>query len=218
MSADESIDLTGNGSRSGSGSVNGASGPAMSEPPGTDPPTATGRADLDGVNWYPTYDRASVERYLASLDEERERLLGEIAVAEHRTQAAQVALAARAADLEARLGAVVVAARAELDRIDQEQVAAVAAIRADAEAEAAKIRESARLEADAVREAAASLSALAGAPPEPLAPPMAPPPPGGFPPPAPSPGPWPSTDPAAPPPPPLPPSGPSTYEGWTDAG
>ena len=70
-------------------------------------------------------------------------------------------LAARTAELEAGLGAVVLAARAELDRIEREQDEAVAAIRAEAEAEATRIREAARLEVQVVREASASLSALA---------------------------------------------------------
>jgi hypothetical protein len=124
--------------------------------------SATG--DLEGVEWYPTYDRASVERYLGALDAERERLRVEIEAAERRTDVAQAALAARTADLEARLGAVVLAARAELDRIDQEQAAAIATIRAEADHEAALIRDAAEKEAAAVRDAAASLSRLAGTP------------------------------------------------------
>ena len=60
--------------------------------------------------------------------------------------------------LEAGLGAVVVAARAELARIDRERDEAVAAIRAEAEQEAARVREAAREEAATVRGAAASLS------------------------------------------------------------
>jgi hypothetical protein len=168
------------------------------------------RDDLDGVNWYPTYDRASVERYLGALDAERDRLRVEIEAAERRAELAQARLAARTADLEARLGAVVLAARAELDRIDQEQSAAVAAIRADAENEAARIREAAEKEAVAVRDAAASLSRLAGTP-DPYAVDAAAPTSGPRPP-----GPWPLTD-AERVDPPL--SNGMAHPGeWTDAG
>ena len=59
-----------------------------------------------------------------------------------------------------RSGAVVLAARSELERIDREQQESVAAIRAEAEAEAARIREAARQEAETVRDAASSLGAL----------------------------------------------------------
>jgi hypothetical protein len=121
-------------------------------------PVGTG---LDGVNWFPAYDRASVEGYLDSLDAERARLEAQIADAERRTLAAQEALAERTAEMEAALGAVVLAARSELDRIDREQQETVAAVRAEATAEAARIREAARLEAETVSEAASSLSALA---------------------------------------------------------
>jgi hypothetical protein len=117
-------------------------------------------ADMADLEWYPAYDRATVERYLATLDAERLRLEGEIADAEKRTAAAQVELAARTEQLQAALGAVVLAARAELDTIEREQQEAIAVIMAEAEAEAERVREAARLEAEAVREAASTLSAL----------------------------------------------------------
>jgi hypothetical protein len=163
---DRTIDLTADGSPvrplrvNGNGNGNGHNGNGSSNGYGSPTPTSAGTGALDGIEWRPAYDRSSVERYLSALDAERERLEGEIADAERRTAAAQQALATRTAELEASLGAVVLAARAELDRIDREQQEAVAAIRADAETEAARIREAARLEADTVREAAASLSAL----------------------------------------------------------
>jgi hypothetical protein len=187
VNADDPIDLTSDPSVDDR-PVNGkhVGGPVSpSRAPGF---AASARDDLDGVNWYPTYDRASVERYLSALDTERDRLRVEIEAAERRTELAQATLAARTADLEARLGAVVLAARAELDRIDQEQSAAVAAIRAEAENEAARIRDAAEKEAAAVRDAAASLSRLAGTP-DPFAVDAATPTSGPRPP-----GPWPLTD------------------------
>ena len=165
---DRTIDLTndagsvrpmpvnGNGSSNGHGSVNGNGSTASALAA-----MSSGRDELDGVTWFPAYDRATVERYLESLDDERARLEAEIADAERRTVEAQEALAARTAEVEAALGAVVLAARAELDRIEREQDAAVAAIRAEAEAEAARIREAARLEAAKVHDAASSIATLA---------------------------------------------------------
>jgi hypothetical protein len=124
---------------------------------GDEHPVSTG-GELDGIEWYPSYDRLSVELHLRELDAERDRLNEEIRAAERQTAEAEATLAARTAALEAGLGAVVVAARAELARIERERDEAVAAIRADAEAEAARIREAARTEAATVRGATSSLA------------------------------------------------------------
>lgn len=148
-----SLRVNGNAGSNGNGSTNGHG-------PSAPTPAAVASDELAGVEWYPAYDRGSVERYLAVLDADRDRLEREIAGAERRTVASREALAVRTVELEASLGAVVLAARAELDRIEREQEEAVAAIRAEAETEAARIREAARIEADTVREAAASLAAL----------------------------------------------------------
>jgi len=164
---DRTIDLTndagsvrpmpvnGNGSSNGHGSVNGNGSTASALAA-----MSSSHDELDGVTWFPAYDRATVERYLESLDEERARLEVEIADAERRHVDAQQALAARTAEVEAALGAVVLAARAELDRIEREEDEAVAAIRAEAQAEATRIREAARLEAAKVHDAASSLATL----------------------------------------------------------
>ena len=156
---DHMIDLTHGGVPVRPIRING-NGAAAEPPQPTMTAAGSPTADLGGLDWYPAYDRASVERYLESLDVDRARLEAEIADAERRTATAKEALVARTAQLEAALGAVVLAARAELDRIERDQQEAVAAIRAEAEAEAARIREAARLEAETVREASSSLSAL----------------------------------------------------------
>jgi hypothetical protein len=156
---DRTIDLTHGGVPVRPIRING-NGAAAETPQSTVTPPGSPTADLGGLEWYPAYDRASVERYLESLDAERARLQAEIVEAERRTATAKEALAARTAQLEAALGAVVLAARAELDRIERDQQEAVAAIRAEAEAEAARIRQAARLEAETVRDAASSLSSL----------------------------------------------------------
>lgn len=152
------------GNQNGNGSINGygsnGSGvhpSAVTEVLLVEEPPMTSGGELDGIEWFPSYDRDSVERHLRELDAERDRLKAEIADAERRTAEAEATLAERNAELEAGLGAVVVAARTELARIDRERDEAVAAIRAEAEAEAARIREAARTEASTVRGAASSL-------------------------------------------------------------
>ncbi len=116
--------------------------------------------ELAGVAWRASYDRESVDAYLAAVEAERERLLDEIRFAEERAAAAQEQLRANTTGREARLGALVLAARDEIDRLDHEHRAAVAAIRAQAEDEASRLRERAQADAAAVREVVASLSAV----------------------------------------------------------
>ncbi len=175
MTADDhTIDLTGgvlsgapmngngnHGNHNGNGSVHGNVPNGNGAHPGSVPDVLlvedrqmTSGGELDGIDWHPSYDRDSVERHLV----ERARLNEEIADAERRTVEAETALAERTAQLEAGLGAVVVAARTELARIDRERDEAVAAIRAEAETEAARIREAAHTEASTVRGAASSLA------------------------------------------------------------
>ena len=84
---DGTIDLTGDGALPRVNGHEHTSGLAAEAP-------RVSRSELDDVPWYPSYDRASVEAYLTSLDEERARLEADIADAEHRTAAAQDALAA----------------------------------------------------------------------------------------------------------------------------
>lgn len=208
MNADEPIDLTslrsGDGHPSNGQVRNGSAVHDTSSKVGS-----SASSDLDGVDWYPTYERAAVESYLAGLDRERERLQNQIRDAERRTDAAQATMASRTADLEARLGAVVLAARTELDRVDREQTAAVEAIKVEADAEVARIRATARHEADIVRDAATTLSRLAdmngsdpASPPSSVNPPSAAGLESPWAPPSssrlPGPGPWPLTAPAAP--------------------
>ena len=135
-----------------------ASIPAGAPAPAPSPSGPAGA--LDAVTWHLAYDRESVERYLAALDRERTRLEDEISEAEQRIASADAARTRRTAEQEAGLGAVVSAARAELDRIERERADAVEAIRAEATAEVARIQEAARVEVEAVRAAASSLRDL----------------------------------------------------------
>jgi cell division septum initiation protein DivIVA len=115
---------------------------------------------VDDVAWRPSYDRQSVDRYLADVETEKARLLEEIRLAEERVTAAQERGRASTTERDALLGALLLAARAEMERVDTEHRAGVAAIYAAAEEEAAGIRDRAQANATAVREVVASLAAI----------------------------------------------------------
>lgn len=118
-------------------------------------------AGLGDVDWRQSYDRESVDRYLAAVEVEKARLLAEIRVAEERAAAAQQRQRVSTTERDARLGALVLAARDEIERIDAEHRATVAALRVQAEEEAARIRDRAQADAAAVREVVASMTATA---------------------------------------------------------
>jgi hypothetical protein len=124
---------------------------------------------LEGVSWRPSYDRESVDRYLAEVEAEKERLLAEIAAAEERAEAAEArcrtGAAEQSTERDALLGTLMMAARAEVDRVDAEHRAVISAIHALAEEEASRIRVQAEADAAAVRDVVASLSSLAPATP-----------------------------------------------------
>lgn len=148
-------------------SMNGSPSPAPD--PSSAPPSAPadGAAaavpGLEGVEWRTSYDRASVDRYLADVEAERARLRADIEAAEARAASAR-ALAERhqAAD-EAQVGALVLATRAEIERIEREHKDAVDAIRSAALEKAARILEVARNDAASVNCATASMSKAVGA-------------------------------------------------------
>ena len=99
-----------------------------------------------------------MDRYLADVDAERTRLKAQIAAAEARADEARARVErVRAAD-ESQVAALVLATRAELDRIDEEHRTAVDAIRAGALEKAARILEAARAEAATVDSAAAAIA------------------------------------------------------------
>ena len=126
-------------------------------PDGAEPAPIAG---LDDMAWRPSYDRESVDRYLAAVEAEKSRLLEEIRLAEERAATAQERREASAAEREALLGSLLLAARAEIDRIDTEHRTIVEEIHAAAEKEAADIRDKAQTDATAVREVVASLTAI----------------------------------------------------------
>lgn len=123
----------------------------------------TVRADagpLDGIEWRTSFDRASVERFAAEVAAERKRLEAAVAAAEARIADVERRRAERHERGEDELGALVLLTKGELDRIDQEHREAVAAIRREAEEEAARLLEAARVEAEKADAAAASLHRL----------------------------------------------------------
>jgi hypothetical protein len=109
--------------------------------------TASVTGPLGAVGWQRSYDRASVERFNAEIEAERVRLEAAIAEAERRIEVARRRDEQRGRLDESALSELVMASKAELDRIESEQRNAVSAIRTAAEAEAARYLELARLEA-----------------------------------------------------------------------
>ena len=116
-------------------------------------------AGLEDVDWRPSYDRDSVDRHLAAVEAEKARLLAEIRQAEERAAAAQERCQTSTTEREALLGSLLLAARAEMDRVDTEQRATVTTILSMAEEEAARIRDRAQAHAASVRDVVASLTA-----------------------------------------------------------
>lgn len=98
----------------------------------------------DGLN------RASAEGDLAGLRAERSDVEARLSTARARLRAAQELLD-RAADAREHLGALMVAAQREADRIQSEHRRVVAEVQADAEREAAHVIASAQAEAAAMR-------------------------------------------------------------------
>ncbi len=147
-------------------SMNGSSSPAPD--PSFAPPSAPADAaaaavpGLEGVEWQTTYDRASVDRYLADVEAERARLRADIEAAEARAASARARTERQKAADEAQVGALVLATRAEIERIEREHKDAVDAIRSVALEKAARILEVARNEAASVNGATASMSKAVG--------------------------------------------------------
>lgn len=143
----------------GVGDSEGTTGTADDAPVDDDP-----MALLDDLDWRPSYDRESVEAYLAAVEEEKARLLAEIEAAEERVAAAEARCATatteQSAERDAVLGELMLAARAEMDRVEAEQRALVSAIQALADDQAAGIAARAAADAAAVSEVVASLAAL----------------------------------------------------------
>jgi len=117
--------------------------------------------EATAIVWKRSYDRDSVDRFLAEVEAERTRLLGEIERAAARRDTALEAAAASAAAAIASLGEVVLARSHELAQIEEQHAEIVATIRAAAETEAARILAAAEREVAAMHESTAALAALA---------------------------------------------------------
>ena len=120
------------------------------------PPAAV--LDPSTVRWQRSYDRASVDRFVAEVEAQRGRLRAEIAAA----QAAAHAAAARTGEARTSddLVSLVVDAQRQLDTMEREHQEMVSAIQATAEEEAERILTAARAEAEAVRSSAEAISQL----------------------------------------------------------
>lgn len=99
---------------------------------------------------------------MAQVDAERARLEAEITAANERAARARAALEAKVAVDEDRLGRVVLAAQDEIERLEREFDATIAATRSAALEEAARILEVARKESATVAASAAALASAGG--------------------------------------------------------
>jgi cell division septum initiation protein DivIVA len=129
---------------------------------GAGPEEKSHAASPDALRWQRSYDRASVDRYLAEVAAQRARLQAQIEDALAQRDAARAAIAARDAAAQAELGAIVLATQNELDRIETSHREVVETIQRAAETEAARVLAAARLEVDRMRDGTASLAGLVG--------------------------------------------------------
>lgn len=113
-----------------------------------------------GISWFSSYDRESVERFLAEVDAEKARLLAAIEEAERRTVVAMTRAAATHKAAQASLGALVLAAQEEISALEREHEVLVERIRSTAEAEASRLLAAATEEAAVMRESARSVSSF----------------------------------------------------------
>ncbi len=108
---------------------------------------------LENVSWQLSYDRASVERFVADVEATRSSLEAEIDDAKRRLLQAQEAKAERQSDLPAELGALVLAAQREFVELERSHLEMVNSIKEAASLEAMRILETARLETTQLQEA-----------------------------------------------------------------
>ena len=121
--------------------------------------TQDGTALPDDLEWHVSYDRASIERFLAEVEAERGRLQNEIEMTQARLEQARAAKVVRAATAQTEVAALVLAAQEKLAAIERQHHEVLETIRAAAVEEAARLLAAARTEADEVRNVATSLSA-----------------------------------------------------------
>lgn len=117
-------------------------------------------ATPDALRWRLSYDRSSVERFLAEVEEERARLQAEIRTVRGRTEAQERALEAREQEALVAIGALALAARQELTRIEAEHRSIITTVQDAAAIESARVLAAAHREADAMRASSASLAGL----------------------------------------------------------
>lgn len=117
-----------------------------------------GLSSPDELRWELTYERTSVERFIAEIDEEVARLRTEIEAARQRAAAARSGSSARDDGPRSALSELVLAAQRELAAIEAEHERLVVAIRGAAEAEAVRVIVAARAEAAAADAAAEEIT------------------------------------------------------------
>lgn len=106
-----------------------------------------------GIRWQRSYTREDVERFLAEAAAARARLDAELAEARRRVEVVQARRAEEEARRDEQLGAAVLAAQAQQTAMEEEHQRTLAAIRAEAEKEAARVLAEAHATVAAMRQA-----------------------------------------------------------------
>ena len=132
--------------KAGASAAQGGSGAEKSMPAGP-----------DELQWRVSYDRESVDRFISEIEVERARLENEIRSARERIERARVGAADRRAQVDAELGALVIAAHKELEEIELQHREILEAIAVGAQ-EAVALLSGAREEAAAMLATAATLA------------------------------------------------------------
>ncbi len=116
---------------------------------------------LEAITWTRSYDRQSVDRFLAEIEAQRAGLLRDVERASARRDAALELVAGRTTAAAAALGAIVIARSSDVAKLEEEHQEVIATIRSAAETEAARILTVAEREVAAMHEATAAMVALA---------------------------------------------------------
>lgn len=122
-----------------------------------DPAGAAPPVNPDELSWNISYDRASVDRFLADVEGQRTRLQAEIEAVKRDVAAQRTRANSRVVAVQRELGARVLTTQLELAELETAHHEVMAAIRTAAETEAARVLAAARREVEAMRTATASL-------------------------------------------------------------
>lgn len=127
--------------------------PQPASRPRLDAGEARPEAQAPPLRWQKSYERASVDRFLTEVEQERDRLREQITVAREQLRHAK-AVAVESAEAQAKLAERFREVQREFDEAEDEHRTRVAAIAASASGAASRLMESASEHAAAIRFAA----------------------------------------------------------------